>query len=60
MLVIDVTNQRDRQWLDAVGNFFSENVHVVERYTMIAPAVIHYEATITDDKNDSRTFRARG
>jgi len=47
-LVIDVTNQRDRQWLDAVGNFFSEDVHVVERYTMIDKDVIHYEATITD------------
>jgi hypothetical protein len=47
-LVVDVTNQRDRQWLDAVGNFFSEDVHVVERYTMIDKDVIHYEATITD------------
>ena len=47
-LVIDVTNQRDRQWLDAVGNFFSENVHVVERFTLIDKDVIHYEATITD------------
>lgn len=47
-LVIDVTNQRDLQWLDAVGNFFSENVHVVERFTMIDKDVIHYEATITD------------
>jgi hypothetical protein len=47
-LVVDVTNQRDRQWLDAVGNFFSERVHVVERFTMIDKDVIHYEATITD------------
>jgi len=47
-LVIDVTNQRDRQWLDAVGNFFSEDVHVVERFTMIDSDVIHYEATVTD------------
>jgi hypothetical protein len=37
-LVIDVANQRDRQWLDAVGNFFSENVHVVERFTLAAAA----------------------
>jgi hypothetical protein len=47
-LVVDVTNQRDRQWLDAVGNFFTENVHVVERYTMIDTDVLHYEATVTD------------
>ena len=47
-LVIDVTNQRDKVWLDAVGNFFSEPVHVVERFTMIDPNVLHYEATIND------------
>jgi hypothetical protein len=47
-LVIDVTNQRDRIWLDAVGNFFSENVHVVERFTMIDNNVMHYQATIED------------
>jgi hypothetical protein len=47
-LVIDVTNQKDKIWLDAVGNFFSENVHVVERFTMIDKDVLHYEATVTD------------
>jgi hypothetical protein len=31
-----------------VGNFFSESVHVVERFTMIDKDVIHYEATVTD------------
>ena len=55
-LVIDVTNQRDRQWLDAVGNFFSEDVHVVERFTMIDTDVIHYEATITDPKTYTRPW----
>jgi hypothetical protein len=47
-LVIDVTNQKDKIWLDAVGNFFSENVHVVERFTMIDKDVLHYQATVTD------------
>jgi len=46
--VIDVTNQKDKIWLDAVGNFFSENVHVVERFTMIDKDVLHYQATVTD------------
>jgi hypothetical protein len=54
--VIDVTNQRDRQWLDAVGNFFSEGVHVVERFTMIDPDVIHYEATVTDSNVYTRPW----
>jgi hypothetical protein len=47
-LVIDVTNQRDRIWLDAVGNFFSDTVHVVERFTMIDANVLHYQATVED------------
>ena len=55
-LVIDVTNQRDRQWLDAVGNFFSDAVHVVERWTFIDKDVIHYEATIDDPKVYTRPW----
>lgn len=55
-LVIDVTNQRDRQWLDAVGNFFSDDVHVVERFTMIDRDVIHYQATVTDPKVYTRPW----
>jgi hypothetical protein len=47
-LVIEVTNQKARTWLDHIGNFYSDAVHVVERFTMIDPDVIHYEATITD------------
>lgn len=47
-LVIDVINQRDRNWLDHVGNFYSDAVHVVERWTMFHPDVIHVEATIDD------------
>ena len=55
-LVIDVINQRDLQWLDAVGNFFSEDVHVVERFTMIDKDVLHYEATVTDPKTYTRPW----
>jgi hypothetical protein len=47
-LVVDVTNQRDRMWLDHIGNFYSDAVHVVERWTMFDVDVIHYEATIDD------------
>ena len=49
-LVVDVTNQRDRTWLDHVGNFYSDGVHVVERFTMFHPDVILYEATIDDPR----------
>jgi hypothetical protein len=47
-LVIDVTNQNAVAWLDHVGNFYSPDVHVVERLTMIDKDVIHYQATIDD------------
>jgi hypothetical protein len=47
-LVVDVTNQNARNWLDQAGNFFSEAVHVVERWTMVDANTIHYEARIDD------------
>jgi hypothetical protein len=47
-LVVDVTNQNGRTWFDQAGNFDSEAVHVVERFTMIDADTIHYEARIDD------------
>jgi len=47
-LVVDVTNQNGKTWLDQAGNFFSEAVHVVERFTMVDANTIHYEARIDD------------
>jgi hypothetical protein len=55
-LVIDVTNLDDRTWLDAIGNFYSDAVHVVERWTMFHPDVIHFEATIDDPKVYTRPW----
>ena len=55
-LVVDVTNMKDLVWLDHVGNFYSENVHVVERWTMFDKDVIHYQATITDPKVYTRPW----
>ena len=47
-LVVDVSNFNGRTWLDMAGNFVDENEHVVERFTLIDPDTILYEATITD------------
>ena len=33
-LVVDVRNHNDRTWFDMAGNFHSEALHLVERYTM--------------------------
>ncbi|MGH9254110.1 MAG: hypothetical protein ACRD3C_06020 [Vicinamibacterales bacterium] len=55
-LVVDVTNLKDRVWLDHVGNFYSESVHIVERWTMFHQDVIHYQATIDDPKVYTRPW----
>jgi hypothetical protein len=47
-LVIDVTGLNDQTWFDRVGNFHSDKLHVVERYTRTSPDVMSYEATIED------------
>ena len=47
-LVVDVTNQNGRSWLDMAANFTTDSLHVVERYTRIADDTIHYEARMED------------
>jgi hypothetical protein len=47
-LVVEVTNQNAKTWFDHVGNFFTDTVHVIERWTMIGPDAIHFEARIDD------------
>jgi hypothetical protein len=55
-LVIDVTGFNDRTWFDRAGNYHSEALHVVERYTMVDRNVINYEATIEDPKIFTRPW----
>ena len=47
-LVVDVTNQNARGRLDMVGNFFSDNAHVVERFEFTDANTLNYRATIED------------
>ena len=49
-LVVDAGNFNDKTWLDMAGDFHSDALHVVERYRMISPDTIQYEATIEDPK----------
>jgi hypothetical protein len=58
-LVVDVTDQLGRTWLDRAGNFYSEAVHVVERYTPIGPDHLMYEATIEDSNVFTRPWTIR-
>ncbi len=44
-LVADVTSFSDATWLDAAGNYHSDALHVVERYTRTDRDTLLYEAT---------------
>jgi hypothetical protein len=59
-LVVDVSNLNDDPtrptWLDASGNYHSDALHVVERYTFNGPDMITYRATLDDSKAYSRPF----
>ncbi len=55
-LVVDVSGFNDQTWFDRAGNFHSEALHVVERYTRTAPDLLRYEATIDDPKVFTRPW----
>jgi hypothetical protein len=56
-LVLDVTGFNEQSWFDRSGNFHSESLHVVERYTRTSPDVISYEATMEDPKVFTRPWK---
>ena len=56
-LVVDVTGLDERTWFDRAGNYHSDALHVVERYTPMAPNILNYEATIEDSKVYSRPWK---
>jgi hypothetical protein len=45
---VDVTSYNGRSRLSNVGDFTSDNAHIVERYTFIDKNTLRYEATIED------------
>jgi hypothetical protein len=47
-LVVDVTNQNGRAWLDQAGHFYTAAAHMVERMTLVDRDTIHYQITIDD------------
>lgn len=58
-LVVDVTGLNGQAWLDRSGNFVSEKAHIVERYTLMTPYHIDYEATIEDPTVFTRPWKIR-
>lgn len=59
-LIVETTNLNGVPWLDMEGNFTTENMHVVERFTMVNANQIDYEATVTDDTIYTQPWTIRG
>jgi hypothetical protein len=55
-LVVDYRNLNGRHWFDMSGNFQSEHIHVVERYTMYDTNAILFEARIEDETMYTRPW----
>ena len=58
-LVVDVTGFNGQTWFDRSGNFHSEALHVVERYTPVSPHHLIYEATIEDSNVFTKPWKIR-
>ena len=58
-LVVDTTHFNGLTWFDAAGNFHSDQLHVVERYTPMTPHHIDYEVTIEDPEVFTRPWTMR-
>jgi len=58
-LVVDVTDLGDQTWLDETGNFHSDQLHVIERYTLLGPDTMQYEARLEDPKTFSKPWTIR-
>jgi hypothetical protein len=56
-LVVDTTGFNDRSWFDRAGNFHSEALHVVERFTPRSAETLTYEATIEDPNVFTRPWK---
>ena len=56
-LVVDVTGLNGLAWFDRAGNFASDKLHVVERFTRIDRDHLQYEATIEDTSVFSRPWK---
>ena len=58
-LVVDVVHFNGETWFDHAGNFHSDQLHVVERYTLLDKDHIRYEVTIEDPKVFTRPWTIR-
>ena len=55
-LVVDANNFNEETWFDRAGNFHSDELHIVERYTLADRDHINYTARIEDSKVFTRPW----
>jgi len=58
-LVVDSKGYTDGSWFDRAGNFHSDQLHVVERFTLMDADHMQYEATIEDKQVFTRPWTIR-
>jgi hypothetical protein len=56
-LVVDTTGFIGQTWFDRAGNFHSDALRVVERFSVLTPDALLYEATIEDPKVFTRPWK---
>jgi len=56
-LVVDTQGFNDRSWFDRVGNYHSDALHVIERFTLTGPDHMKYEATVSDPEVFTRSWK---
>jgi len=54
--VVDVANSNSKGRLDNIGDFSSDKVHIVERYTFNSPKSFDYRATFDDPSVYTRSW----
>jgi hypothetical protein len=58
-LVVDVVYFTDQTWFDRAGNFHSDALHLVERFTPAGADHINYEVTVEDPNVFTRPWTMR-
>ncbi len=58
-LVVALGNFNGYAWFDMAGNYHSDALKVVERYTLVGPDTLQYEATMEDPKVFTRPWTIR-
>ena len=56
-LVVEVTGQREETWFDRAGDYHSDALKVVERYTAVSPYHLMYDATMEDPNVFTRPWK---